>query len=89
MASSDDAGLCGFIGLGLMGLGMAKNLLNKRKHHLIVWNRDTSKTQDLAAEFPGRVTVASTPKEVVATAQVTFSMLSTLEASAAVFEGPE
>jgi len=89
MATSTDVGICGFIGLGLMGLGMAKNLLNKRKHHLIIWNRDTSKSDDLATEFPGRVTVASTPKEVVATAQVTFTMLSTLEASAAVFEGPD
>jgi hypothetical protein len=24
---------------GLMGLGMAKNLLNKRGHRLLVWNR--------------------------------------------------
>lgn len=53
-----------------MGLGMAKNLLNKRKHHLIVWNRDASKSVALAQEFPGRVTVAATAKEVVETAQV-------------------
>src|SRR6056297_2913511 len=89
MTSTIDAGVCGFIGLGLMGMGMAKNLLKKREHHLIIWNRDTGKAQDLATAFPGRVTVAHTPKEVVSTAQVTFSMLSTLEASAAVFEGPD
>lgn len=49
---------------------MAKNLLTKRKHHLMVWNRDAAKAQALAAEFPGRVTVAGTAREVVATAQV-------------------
>lgn len=87
--TTTDAGTVGFVGLGIMGLGMAKNLLNKRGHTLLVWNRDVSKSEALAAEFPGRVTVATTPKEVVATAQVTFSMLSTLEASAAVFEGPD
>ena len=89
MAKTDDAGITGFVGLGLMGLGMAKNLLTKRPHHLLVWNRDASKAEALAAEFPGRVTVAATPKEVVSTAQVTFSMLSTIEASAAVFEGAD
>jgi 3-hydroxyisobutyrate dehydrogenase-like beta-hydroxyacid dehydrogenase len=49
---------------------MAKNLLTKRKHALIVWNRDASKSEALAAEFPGRVTVAATAREVVGTAQV-------------------
>lgn len=49
---------------------MAKNLLTKRQHHLVVWNRDGAKAQALAAEFPGRVTVAATAKEAVATAQV-------------------
>lgn len=49
---------------------MAKNLLTKRKHTLIVWNRDGAKSEALAAEFPGRVTVAGTAKEVVETAQV-------------------
>lgn len=129
-----DAGIVGFVGLGIMGLGcvargatgmrgyakaagvgtlpsthggtgryastltlttpsinhsMAKNLLTKRKHHLVVWNRDGSKAEALAAEFPGRVTVAATAREVVSTAQVTFSMLSTLEASEAVFAGAD
>lgn len=68
---------------------MAKNLLTKRKHHLMVWNRDASKAEALAAEFPGRVTVAATAREVVGTAQVTFSMLSTIEASEAVFAGAD
>lgn len=48
-----------------MGLGMAKNLLNKRKHYLVVWNRDVSKSEALASEFPGQVTIAATAKDVV------------------------
>jgi 3-hydroxyisobutyrate dehydrogenase-like beta-hydroxyacid dehydrogenase len=39
----------GFIGLGIMGLGMARNLL-KAGFDLTVWNRTTSKAEALAAE---------------------------------------
>ena len=43
----------GFIGLGLMGLPMAKNIL-KRKYPLTVWNRSTKnfkKIQKLGAKI--------------------------------------
>ena len=43
----------GFIGLGLMGLPMTKNIL-KRKYSLIVWNRSTKnfkKIQKLGAKI--------------------------------------
>jgi 3-hydroxyisobutyrate dehydrogenase len=39
----------GFIGLGIMGLGMARNLL-KTGFDLTVWNRTTSKAEVLAGE---------------------------------------
>jgi 3-hydroxyisobutyrate dehydrogenase len=39
----------GFIGLGIMGLGMARNLL-KAGFDLTVWNRTTSKAEGLVAE---------------------------------------
>ena len=42
----------GFVGLGLMGLPMAKNIL-KNKYPLIVWNRSTknlNKIKKLGAE---------------------------------------
>ncbi len=39
----------GFIGLGIMGLGMARNLL-KAGFDLTVWNRTTSKAEGLAQE---------------------------------------
>ena len=43
----------GFVGLGLMGLPMAKNIL-KKKYHLVVWNRSTKnfkKIQKLGAKI--------------------------------------
>ena len=36
----------GFIGLGLMGLPMAKNIL-KKKYSLIVWNRSTKNFREI------------------------------------------
>jgi 3-hydroxyisobutyrate dehydrogenase len=47
----------GFIGLGIMGRGMAANLV-AAGHHLTVWNRTRSKTEGLdavVAEHPGDV----------------------------------
>ena len=43
----------GFVGLGLMGLPMAKNIL-KKKYRLVVWNRSTKnfkKIQNLGAKI--------------------------------------
>mmetsp|Transcript_10777 Transcript_10777/g.21488 ORF Transcript_10777/g.21488 Transcript_10777/m.21488 type:complete len:295 (-) Transcript_10777:265-1149(-) len=74
----------GFIGLGIMGEGMAVQLLKGGKN-LTVWNRSPGKCESLSASYPGQVTIASSPPEVVASCSTTFSMLSTLEASEAVF----
>lgn len=84
MASDEQVG---FVGLGIMGLGMADNLC-KSGRTLVVWNRDTSKAKSFAESHPGTV-IASTPAEVVKATSVTYCMLSTLEASQAVFEGEE
>ena len=51
---------CGFIGMGIMGEPMARNLL-KAGHDLVIWNRSAAKTNALADE--GAVVVGS-PKEV-------------------------
>lgn len=40
---------CGFIGLGIMGEPMARNLLNAG-NKIVVWNRTKSKTDGLVAE---------------------------------------
>jgi len=79
----------GFIGLGIMGKGMAANLLNKIDNcSLVVWNRSPEACQELASAFPGKVTVASSAAAVVQECSLTFSMLSTMEASEAVFDCP-
>src|SRR6266571_2154008 len=50
----------GFIGLGMMGSGMARNLI-KAGHALVVFNRTRSRAQELAQLG---ATVAATPGEV-------------------------
>lgn len=80
----------GFIGLGIMGKGMAANLLKKVDGcSLVVWNRSPDACNELSAAFPGKVTIASTAAEVVQKCTVTYSMLSTMEASEAVFDCPD
>ena len=90
------AAAIGFIGLGIMGEGMAARLLsegvagNSDDNPLIVWNRSDSKSTELKSRFPDKtIIIKSTAKEVVESAIVTFSMLSTPEASQAVFDGAD
>src|SRR6266550_904221 len=61
----------GFIGLGMMGSGMARNLI-KAGHALVVFNRTRSRAQDLAQLG---ATVAATPGEAAASAEVLITML--------------
>ncbi|CAM9733003.1 unnamed protein product [Discosporangium mesarthrocarpum] len=75
----------GFIGLGIMGQGMAANLA-KAGSQLVVWNRSEAKRVAFVAENPG-CTAVDTPKEVVAACDLTYLMLSDLEASRSVYEG--
>lgn len=60
---------------------------------LIVWNRTKSKCEALKEKFPAdkgyTIVIKDTAKEVVAEANVTYSMLSTPEASKIVFEGDD
>jgi 3-hydroxyisobutyrate dehydrogenase-like beta-hydroxyacid dehydrogenase len=81
------SGPIGFIGLGIMGKGMARNLITKIPGDYVVWNRSAAASEELAAAFPGKVTIAATAAEVVAKCNLTYSMLSTMEASEAVFDG--
>ena len=76
----------GFIGLGIMGKGMLKNLVTKLDPNLsfIVWNRSSEIANEVSKLYPGRVSVVSTAADVVRQCDVTFSMLSTMEASTAV-----
>ena len=82
----------GFIGIGIMGEGMAARLLSQgvagtEENPLVVWNRTGAKCTALAEKFPDKkVIVKATAKEVVEACGVTYSILSTPEASKIVFE---
>jgi 3-hydroxyisobutyrate dehydrogenase/2-hydroxy-3-oxopropionate reductase len=59
----------GFLGLGLMGYPMARNLL-RAGHSVALWSNTASKATQLAAEAGG--SACSTPAEVAAQADVVF-----------------
>uniref|UniRef100_A0A6E8W1D8 Cytokine-like nuclear factor N-PAC n=1 Tax=Anopheles coluzzii TaxID=1518534 RepID=A0A6E8W1D8_ANOCL len=62
----------GFLGLGVMGCGIVKNLI-KSGHSVVVWNRSAHKCrkfQEVGAE------VADTPSDVVEMTDVTYSCVS-------------
>jgi 3-hydroxyisobutyrate dehydrogenase len=62
-----------FLGLGAMGLPMARNL-RKAGFPLTVWNRSAAKAQELATDG---ATVAATPREAAAAADVVLTCLPT------------
>ena len=76
----------GFIGLGHMGDGMSRRLLNVANRKIVVWNRSPAKAKALEAESKGMVTVVSSPADVVRRAAVTYVMLSEPNAVKAVYE---
>lgn len=61
----------GFIGLGLMGQRLLKNLLNSG-HSVTIWNRTPSKCKDF---LKAGATKATTPADVVSASDITFSCL--------------
>ena len=75
----------GFIGLGIMGEGMALRLLGAGRS-LAVWNRSAAKADALKQVHPGAVSVCASPAEVVGACRVTYCMLSTPDAVKAVYE---
>src|SRR4051812_25806020 len=61
----------GFIGLGIMGKPMARNLM-KTGYELVVYNRSPEKADELAEEG---AEVAGSPKEVAAACGIVITML--------------
>lgn len=61
----------GFIGLGVMGAPMSRNLL-RAGYDLVVYNRSSRSAQTLAS---AGATVAQSPREVAASAQIIVTML--------------
>ena len=64
----------GFIGLGIMGIPMARNLL-KAGYPVVAYNRTASKTEGLAAEASDAMTVAASPREVAAACPILITMV--------------
>jgi 2-hydroxy-3-oxopropionate reductase len=62
----------GFIGLGIMGRPMAKNLM-EAGYELVLQNRSTEKAEELAKE--GNATPAGSPQEVAEACDVVITML--------------
>lgn len=79
----------GFIGVGIMGEGMLTNLCNKIDSEFVIWNRSVGVSERMKSMFPKKISVASSAAEVVKQCSVTYTMLSTLEASAAVYDAPD
>jgi 2-hydroxy-3-oxopropionate reductase len=61
----------GFIGLGMMGTPMSKNLM-KAGFEVVVWNRTPSKAQPIVEQG---ARLASSPKDVASQSQVIITML--------------
>ncbi len=62
----------GFVGLGIMGAPMARNLMDAG-HELTLYNRTRKKAEELAKD--GNATIANSPKEVAEKSAVTITML--------------
>jgi len=74
----------GYIGLGIMGGGMARNLL-KKGHAVTVWNRSAERTAPLREEGAA---VADSPRALAAGVEVVCTCVSDPAALAAVSQGP-
>ncbi len=79
----------GFIGIGIMGKGMLARLADNKSSNFVIWNRSSSACDEFSSKYPGRFTVVSEPSEVIKQCKITFTMLSTMEASNAVFSTSE
>lgn len=81
----DTMGSIGFVGLGIMGAGMARNLLASG-HEVTVWNRSPSKAEALVAEG---ATHAGSPAEVAAAHDIVMLCVSDTPDVEAVVFGPQ
>lgn len=87
MSAADASEPRGFIGLGIMGLGMARCLL-RAGYPLHVWTRNGLVSAALKAEGLGSVTIVACPADVVRACDKTFLMLSTPEVCREVYAMP-
>ena len=59
----------GFLGLGIMGYPMARNLLSAG-HRVALWSHTAAKAEELASKFPDLATACASPKDVAAASDV-------------------
>ncbi|MDP1883394.1 MAG: NAD(P)-binding domain-containing protein, partial [Bradyrhizobium sp.] len=85
MGGSDGREKLGYLGLGLMGIPMARRLLNAG-HDVTVWNRSVGKA---AALVEAGARSAATPREVAAKAGIVFMCLTDAAAVEQVVFGPD
>ncbi|XP_024361826.1 glyoxylate/succinic semialdehyde reductase 1 [Physcomitrium patens] len=74
----------GFLGLGIMGIAMARNLL-KKGFNVTVWNRSPGKCEELAKEG---ASIGSSPADVVKKCSITIAMLADPSVAISVALGP-
>src|SRR3954467_14925661 len=75
----------GFVGLGVMGSGVARRLLDAG-HTVTVWNRTRAKAGPLV---DAGANWASSPREVAERSEIVFTMVTNTEAVQAVTEGAD
>ena len=75
----------GFAGLGAMGAGIARRL-HDAGYHVVVWNRTKAKADPLVEAGMGW---AETPRELAASVDVLFTMLTNSVAIEAAADGPD
>jgi 3-hydroxyisobutyrate dehydrogenase/2-hydroxy-3-oxopropionate reductase len=76
----------GFLGLGLMGYPMARNLL-KAGHEVAVWSNTHAKAEQLASEAGAKA--CATPAEVAVLSEVLFICVGNTEMAERVILGPD
>eukprot|EP01041_Mallomonas_annulata_P003263 gene3263-6454_t len=76
----------GFVGLGIMGNGMARRLLQSGLS-VNVWNRSIDKSNQLKKDYKNNVSIENSSADVVRKCDITFLMLSTPEACDEVYNG--
>src|ERR687888_2004248 len=81
----DELERIGFAGLGAMGAGIARRLLDAG-YAVVGWNRTKEKAEPLLEAGMGW---ADTPRELAASVDVLFTMLTNTAAIEAIAEGPD
>jgi len=69
---------------------LSQGIAGSDENPLVIWNRTGSKCKALATQFADKkIEIKTTPREVVEGCEITYSILSTPEASKIVFEGDD